>query len=105
MLAPPIDFARWIAEHVGASVGYLGEAANSVGAQLVNALPGDGGLDAGAMLAVFARHRAKLAERLLEQVRFNELAALHVVNEFGYTIDGHALRRSLSAGRAAKRGR
>ncbi|HEX7436012.1 MAG TPA: molybdopterin-dependent oxidoreductase, partial [Caldimonas sp.] len=34
----------------GASVGYLGEAANSVGAQLVGAMPGPGGLSAGQML-------------------------------------------------------
>ena len=39
---------RWIAEQTGASVGYLTEAANSVGAQLVGAMPGDGGLSAGA---------------------------------------------------------
>ena len=35
----------------GASVGYLGEAANSVGAQLVRALPGPAGLHAGQMLS------------------------------------------------------
>ena len=45
-----LALAQWIAEHTGASVGYLGEAANSVGAQLVGALPGPGGLDAGQML-------------------------------------------------------
>ncbi len=43
--------AQWIAEHTGASVGYLGEGGNAVGAQLVGALPRTGGLDAGAMLA------------------------------------------------------
>jgi NADH-quinone oxidoreductase subunit G len=43
--------ANWIGEQTGASVGYLTEAANSVGAQLVGALPGAGGLDAGRMLA------------------------------------------------------
>ena len=42
--------ANWIASQTGASVGYLLEAANSVGAQLVNALPGPGGLNAGQML-------------------------------------------------------
>jgi NADH-quinone oxidoreductase subunit G len=42
--------ASWIGERTGASVGYLGEAGNSVGAQLVNALPGPGGLHAGQML-------------------------------------------------------
>jgi NADH-quinone oxidoreductase subunit G len=43
--------AQWIAEHTGASVGYLGEAANSVGAQLVGAMPGAGGLNAAQMLS------------------------------------------------------
>ncbi|MBL8304352.1 MAG: NADH-quinone oxidoreductase subunit NuoG, partial [Ideonella sp.] len=43
--------AGWIAAHTGASFGVLGEAANSVGAQLVGALPGSGGQHAGQMLA------------------------------------------------------
>ncbi|TCP03675.1 NADH-quinone oxidoreductase subunit NuoG [Caldimonas thermodepolymerans] len=43
--------AGWIAEQTGASVGYLGEAANSVGAQLVGALPQQGGLNAAQMLS------------------------------------------------------
>ncbi len=42
--------AQWIAEHTGSTCGYLGEAANSVGAQLVGAMPGQGGLNAGQML-------------------------------------------------------
>ncbi|WP_425260506.1 NADH-quinone oxidoreductase subunit NuoG [Rubrivivax sp. RP6-9] len=45
-----LALAQWIGTHTGASVGYLGEAANSVGAQLVGALPGAGGLNAGQML-------------------------------------------------------
>jgi NADH-quinone oxidoreductase subunit G len=45
-----LSLANWIGEATGATVGYLGEAANTVGAQLVNALPGDGGLDAARML-------------------------------------------------------
>ena len=43
--------AAWIAERTGASVGYLSEAANTVGAQWVGAQPQNGGLDAGQMLA------------------------------------------------------
>ena len=43
--------ANWIAENTGASVGYLTEAANTVGAQLVNAVPGKTGLNAAQMLA------------------------------------------------------
>ena len=42
--------ANWIGEQTGASVGYLTEAANTVGAQLANASPGDKGLNAGQML-------------------------------------------------------
>ncbi|NRF70503.1 NADH-quinone oxidoreductase subunit G [Aquincola sp. S2] len=45
-----LALAQWIAEQTGAKLGYLGEAANTVGAQLVNAVPGDGGLNAGQML-------------------------------------------------------
>jgi NADH-quinone oxidoreductase subunit G len=45
-----LALAQWIASHTGASCGYFGEAANSVGAQLVNAMPGPGGLNAGQML-------------------------------------------------------
>ncbi len=46
-----LALADWIGEHTGATVGYLGEAANSVGAQLVGALPGEGGLSAAQMLS------------------------------------------------------
>jgi len=46
-----LALAQWIAEHTGASCGYLGESGNSVGAQLVGALPGAGGLNAGQMLS------------------------------------------------------
>jgi NADH-quinone oxidoreductase subunit G len=46
-----LALANWIGRETGASVGYLGEAANSVGAQLVGAVPGQGGLTAGQMLS------------------------------------------------------
>jgi len=46
-----LALANWIAEQTGATVGYLTEAANTVGAQLAGALPGEGGLNAGQMLA------------------------------------------------------
>ena len=42
--------ARWIGERTGATVGFLGEAANSVGAQLAGALPDAGALDARGIL-------------------------------------------------------
>jgi NADH-quinone oxidoreductase subunit G len=46
-----LALANWIAAQTGASVGYLSEAANTVGAQLAGALPAGQGLDAGKMLA------------------------------------------------------
>ena len=46
-----LALAQWIAEQTGAGWGYLGEAANSVGAQLVGALPKQGGLNAAQMLS------------------------------------------------------
>ena len=46
-----LALANWIAAHTGATVGYLSEAANTVGAQLAGALPGYDGLNAGQMLA------------------------------------------------------
>ncbi|HSI54225.1 MAG TPA: molybdopterin-dependent oxidoreductase, partial [Ramlibacter sp.] len=45
-----LALANWIGEQTGASVGFLTEAANTVGAQLVGALPGDKGLNAAQML-------------------------------------------------------
>lgn len=41
-----LALAQWIAEQTGARVGYLTEAANTVGAQYVGALPQAGGLNA-----------------------------------------------------------
>jgi NADH-quinone oxidoreductase subunit G len=41
---------QWIATQTGATVGYLGEGGNAVGAQLVGAVPGPGGLNAAQML-------------------------------------------------------
>ena len=46
-----LALAQWIGAQVGASVGFLGESGNSVGAQLVGALPRKGGFDAGQMLS------------------------------------------------------
>ena len=45
-----LALANFIAEHTGASVGYLGEAANTVGAQLVSAQALHGGMNAAQML-------------------------------------------------------
>jgi NADH-quinone oxidoreductase subunit G len=46
-----LALANWIGEQTGASVGYLTEGGNRVGAQLVGAQPMNGGLNAGQMLA------------------------------------------------------
>ena len=43
--------AQWIGAQTGASVGYLTEAANTVGAQWAGAVPGAGGAHAGQMLS------------------------------------------------------
>jgi NADH-quinone oxidoreductase subunit G len=45
-----LALANWIAAQTGARVGYLTEAANTVGAQLADAMPGAKGLNAGQML-------------------------------------------------------
>ena len=45
-----LGLANWIGEQTGATVGYLSEAANTVGAQLVNAMPQGAGFNAGQML-------------------------------------------------------
>ena len=45
-----LALANWIGLHTGASVGYLTEAANTVGAQLAGAVPQGKGLHAGQML-------------------------------------------------------
>ncbi len=46
-----LALAQWIGAQTGASVGYLTEAANTVGAQWARAQPQAGGLNAGQMLA------------------------------------------------------
>lgn len=46
-----LALSNWIGAQTGASVGYLTEAANTVGAQFAGATPGEGGLHAGQMLA------------------------------------------------------
>ncbi len=46
-----LSLANWIAAQTGASVGYLTEAANTVGAQWAKAQPAAGGLNAAQMLA------------------------------------------------------
>jgi len=46
-----LQLANFIGQHTGARVGFMGAAANGVGAQLVGAMPQAGGLNAGQMLS------------------------------------------------------
>ena len=46
-----LALANWIGNQTGATVGFLTEAANTVGAQMVRALPGQDGLNAQQMLS------------------------------------------------------
>jgi NADH-quinone oxidoreductase subunit G len=46
-----LALAQWIAAHCGATCGYTVDGGNAVGAQLVGAVPGPGGLNAGQMLS------------------------------------------------------
>ena len=46
-----LELANWIGQQTGATVGYLTEAANTVGAQFAGAQPVDGGLNAVQMLS------------------------------------------------------
>ncbi|MDR7153001.1 NADH-quinone oxidoreductase subunit G [Hydrogenophaga palleronii] len=65
-----LSLANWIAQQTGAAVGYLSEAANTVGAQLVGALPGHSGLNASQMLG-----GALKAVLLLNTEPFHDAAA------------------------------
>ena len=49
-----LALAHWIAAHTGATVGYFMDAGNSVGAQLVGAMPGPTGMNAAQMLGSIA---------------------------------------------------
>lgn len=64
-----LALAQWIGEQTGTSVGYLTEAANTVGAQWVGALPGAQGLDAGRMLARRPPGRAPAQQRTASSIR------------------------------------
>ncbi|RYF75205.1 MAG: NADH-quinone oxidoreductase subunit G [Comamonadaceae bacterium] len=71
-----LAMAQWIGEQTGATVGYLTEAANTVGAQWVGALPGQGGLNAAEML----QGRLKALLLLNTEPRFDSAAGSRVVD-------------------------
>ncbi|OYU44983.1 MAG: hypothetical protein CFE44_09940 [Burkholderiales bacterium PBB4] len=74
-----LALANWIAENTSASVGYLTEAANTVGAQLAGALPGASGLNAAQMLA----GGIKAALLLNNEPRWDSAAAEKAIQGLG----------------------
>jgi NADH-quinone oxidoreductase subunit G len=68
--------AQWIADQTGAKLGFLGEAANTVGAQLVGALPLSGGKNAAQMLSAGGLKAALLLNAEPEFDAANPAAAL-----------------------------
>jgi NADH-quinone oxidoreductase subunit G len=65
-----LALANWIGSQTGASVGYLCEAANTVGAQVAGVYPGEGGLDAGkCWRAVEGAHPAQHGARVRQRSR------------------------------------
>jgi NADH-quinone oxidoreductase subunit G len=75
-----LEIAQWIGEKTGATVGYLTEAANTVGAQWADALPGQGGLNAGQML--MSGHSLKAVLLLNNEPAFDSTAGRNVVAAF-----------------------
>lgn len=71
-----LALANWIGEQTGATVGYLTEAANTVGAQLANALPGKSGLNAGQML----EGQLKAVLLLNNEPEFDSAAGAHAAS-------------------------
>jgi len=74
-----LALAQWLGEQTSATVGYLTEAANTVGAQLVGALPGLGGLNAGQMLA----GGLKAVVLLNNEPEFDSVAGVAAVDRLG----------------------
>ena len=79
-----LALANWIGAQTGASVGYLTEAGNTVGAQLVGAMPRNGGLNAGQMLG------ASAASALKAILLLNIEPALDAANAAAATAAMHA---------------
>ena len=88
--------ANWIGEQTGASVGYLTEAANTVGAQWARAMPQSGGLNAAQMLAgglkaaLLLLHKLQLPEELLARRRARR-GDFHLMLEGGKRKEAVAL--------------
>ena len=74
-----LALANWIGQLTNASVGYLTEAANTVGAQVVRATPGANGLNAAQMMA----GGIKAAILLNTEPAFDSAAAASAVDSLG----------------------
>ncbi|MDD2844067.1 MAG: NADH-quinone oxidoreductase subunit NuoG [Rhodoferax sp.] len=74
-----LALAQWLADQTGASFGYLSEAANTVGAQLVGAQPAAGGLHAGQMLG----GALKAVVLLNTEPEFDSAAGVRAVEALG----------------------
>jgi NADH-quinone oxidoreductase subunit G len=74
-----LALSNWISAQTGAVVGYLSEAANTVGAQLVGAMPGTGGMNAGQMLS----GGLKAAILLNNEPEFDSVAGNGAVQSLG----------------------
>jgi NADH-quinone oxidoreductase subunit G len=87
--------AQWIAAHTGAQLGFLTEAANTVGAWLVNALPGNGGLNAREMfgqprkgyLLLNAEPEADAANPVAARAALNQAEMVAVFSPFKTGLD------------------
>jgi NADH-quinone oxidoreductase subunit G len=85
-----LALANWIGTQTGASVGYLTEAVNTVGAQLVGAMPRNGGLDAGQMLGASGVAGSATAAPLKACLLLNIEPTLDAANAAAATAAMHA---------------
>jgi NADH-quinone oxidoreductase subunit G len=90
-----LALAQFIAQHTGATCGYLGDGGNAVGAQLVGALPGAGGLNAGQMLSQPMKALLLLnTEPLLDSA--NAMAARQALAASGLVVGLTSFKDALS---------
>ena len=78
-----LALVNWIGEQTGASVGYLTEAANTVGAQFANAIPGAGGLNAAQMMAGVVDGSLKAVVLLNTEPEFDSSAGAAAAQALG----------------------
>jgi NADH-quinone oxidoreductase subunit G len=90
-----LALAQFIASHTGATCGYFGDGGNAVGAQLVGAMPGAGGLNAGQMLSQPMKALLLLnTEPLLDSA--NAMAARQALAASGLVVGLTAFKDALA---------